>query len=79
MNHEAYRLEIRIDAEYLVFTWIRLQQVSDVDAQSRYPEVTMRVKYRDIFTDTVRAMLRDLEVPQQLSQAILTRITAQAA
>ncbi len=79
MNPDVYNFDIRINAEYLVFTWIRLQQVSDVDARSRYPELTMRVKYRDICTDTVRAILRDLEVPKQLSQAILTRITAQAA
>ena len=77
MNPEVYNFDFGIDAEYLVFTWTRLQHVSDIDAQSRYPELTMRVKYRDICTDTVIAMLRDLEVPQQISQAILTLIAAQ--
>ena len=79
MNPEAYNFDFGIEGDYLVFTWIRLQHASDSTAMSRYPELTMRVKYPDISTDTVRAMLRDLEVPQQLSQAILTLIAAQAA
>ena len=79
MNPYVYHLEFGIEANYVVLTWKRLQQTSDEEALSRYPELTMRINFRDICTDTVSAMLRDLEVPRQLSQAIMTHVNAQAA
>ncbi len=79
MNPEAFNFDFGIEGDYLVLTWTRLEHASNLTALSRYPELKMRIKYPDISTDTVRAMLRDLEVPKQLSQAILTLIAAQAA
>ncbi|MDE2774529.1 MAG: hypothetical protein OXI77_01180 [Chloroflexota bacterium] len=79
MKPKAYNFDFGIEDDYLVLTWTRLQDTSDVDALLSYPELKMRIKYRDISTDTVSAMLRNLEVPHQFSQAILTLIAAQAA
>ena len=79
MNTEAFNFDFGIEGDYLVLKWTRLEQASDAVAQSRYPELKMRIKYRDISSDTVGAMLKNLEVPQQFSQAIQTLIAAQAA
>ena len=79
MNPDVYNFDFGIEADYLILTWKRLPNTSDREALSRYPELTMRIKYRDISTDTVSVMLKDLEVPHQLSQAILTLLAAQAA
>ena len=79
MNPDVYNFDFGVEDDHLVLTWTRLQHASDEIAQSRYPELSMRIKYRDISSDTVSAMLRDLEVPRQLSQAIMTLIAAQAA
>ena len=79
MNPDVYSFDFGVEADFLVLKWTRLQQASDVEARSRYPELKLRFNYREISTDTVSAMLRDLEVPQQLSQAIQTLIAAQAA
>lgn len=79
MNPEAFTFDFRIEDDYLVLTWTRLQHYPDLAALSRYPELKMRLNYRDISTDTVSAMLQTLEVPKQFSQAILTLIAAQAA
>lgn len=79
MNPEAFNFDFGIEGDYLVLTWTRLPHTADLVAGSRYPELKMRFKYGDISTDTVGAMLRNLEVPHQFSQAILTLIAAQAA
>ena len=79
MNPEAYNFDFGIEDDYLVLTWTRLHQASELVAMSRYPELKMRFKYRDISTDTVGAMLKNLEVPRQFSEAIQTLIAAQAA
>ena len=79
MNPEAYNFDFGIEDDYLVLTWTRLPQASDLVAMSRYPELKMRFKYRDISTDTVGAMLKNLEVPRQFSEAIQTLIATQAA
>ena len=79
MKPESYNFDFGIEDDYLVLTWTRLQHTNDMDALLRYPELKMRIKYRDISTDTVRAMLQDLEVPRQFSRAIMTLIAAQAA
>ena len=77
MNTGAFNFDFGIEGDYLVLKWTRLEQASDAVAQSRYPELKMRIRYREISTDTVGAMLKNLEVPRQFSQAILTLISAQ--
>ena len=79
MNPEAFNFDFGIEGDFLVLKWTRLQQASELTALSRYPELKMRFNYRDISTDTVGAMLKDLEVPHQFSEAIMTLIAAQAA
>ncbi len=79
MNPEAFTFDFEIDGNYLVLTWVRMQGASRLVSGSRYPELKMRFNYRDVSSDTVSAMLKNLEVPRQFSQAILTLIAAQAA
>jgi len=76
MNPEAFKLDVAIDDNFVVVTWTRLPFRSDIMAMTRYPELEMRFNYRDISTDTVRAMLRDMDVPDPLSKGIMTRIAA---
>lgn len=78
MNHQAYNFNVAVDDEFIVVTWTRATAAPDMLALSRYPELQMRFKYRDISTATVSAMLRDMEVPGPLSKAVLTRISANA-
>ena len=78
MNPDSYNFEFGIEDDYLVLTWTRLEITNDVEALSRYPKLKMRIKYGDISTDTVSAMLQNLQVPRQFSRAILTLIAAQA-
>ncbi len=74
MKTEEFRFDIDIEDEYITVTWQRLPHAFDV--LSRYPEFRLRFKYSDISCDTVEAMLRDMEVPDQLSRSIITRIAA---
>ncbi len=76
MNPEAFKLDVAIDDNFVVVTWTRLPYMPDIMAMTRYPELEMRFNYRDISTDTVRAMLRDMDVPDPLSKGIMTRIAA---
>ena len=79
MYPQAFKFEFGIEGEYLVLHWTRLSDTSHSFALSTYPELEMRFKYGDIASDTVCAMLRNLEVPDQFSEAIMTLIAAQAA
>lgn len=79
MNPEAFKLSFAVDSNFVVLNWKRLPNVPEAMAISRYPELEMRFNYRDISRDTVVAMLRDVEVPESLSKAIMTRIAANAA
>lgn len=78
MNPEAFNFNVAIDDEFIVVTWTRAPAAPDILALTRYPELQMRFRYRDISTDTVSAMLRDMEVPDPLSKAVMTRISANA-
>ncbi len=77
MNPEAFKFDVDIDDEYIIVRWQRLP--SALEIFSRYPELQLRFKYSDISSDTVKAMLRDMEVPDTLSKTIMTRITANAS
>ena len=78
MNPEAFKLDVAVDDSVVVVTWTRLRSVPDIMAVTRYPKLEMRFNYRDISTDTVMAMLRDMDVPDPLSKGIMTRIAANA-
>lgn len=79
MNSETYKLTFVVENDVIVLHWKRKPHVTEEMAKSRYPELEMRLNYRDICKSTVVAMLRDLEVPDSVSKAILTRIAANAA
>lgn len=78
MNPEAFKVSFTVDDNIVVLTWKRLQDASDLLAMTQYPELEMRFNHRDISKDTVRAMLRDMEIPDPFSKAIMTRIAANA-
>lgn len=78
MDREEFKLNVSIDDSFVVVTWTRLPSVPNILATTRYPEVEIRFNYRDISIDTVRAMLRDMDVPGPLTNGIMTRITANA-
>ena len=78
MNPEAFKLTFAVDDNVVILTWKRLPYVPDLLAMTLYPELEMRFNYRDISKDTVTAMLRDMEVPDPFSKAIMTRIAANA-
>ena len=79
MNQEAFKFDFFIDDEKITVVWKRLPQYSREQALSRYPELKISFTYRDISTDTVLAMLRDMEVPASISKAIMTRVESNAA
>lgn len=78
MNPGAFSFDVDIDDEYITVRWQRSPS-STLDMLTRYPELQLRFRYHDISSDTVRAMLRDMEVPDQLSKTIMTRVTANAS
>lgn len=79
MNPNTFKLTWQFDNDVVILNWTRLPHIPDSLATPRYPEVEMRFNFRDIARDTVVAMLRDLEVPVPVSDAILTYIAANAA
>ena len=79
MNPEAFKISFAVDNDFIILNWKRLPNVPETMAMSRYPELEMKFNYRDIANDTVVAMLRDMEIPDSLSKAIMTRIAANAA
>ena len=78
MNPEAFKIDVAVDNNIVIVKWTRLPYAPDILAMTRYPELEMRFNYRDISSDTVRAMLKDMEVPDPLSKTIMTRIAANA-
>ncbi len=76
MNPETFSFDVDIDDEFITVRWERLPTA--LEMLTRYPQFQIRFKYNDISSDTVRSMLRDMEVPAHVSDAIITRITATA-
>lgn len=77
MNPEAFSFNVEIDDEYITVMWQRLPTALEII--TRYPEFQLRFKYSDISSDTVKAMLRDMDIPDPLSKSIITRISATAS
>ena len=72
----AYVYNVEVMGKFITVKWKRDESF---EPPGRYPELQFRFNYRDISSDTVRAMLRDMEVPDPLSKAVMTRITADAS
>ena len=75
MDREDTTFDIDIDNDHITVKWTRRP---DIDVGSRYKEFQIRFNYRDISSDTVWAMLRDIEAPATVSDAIMTRIAGYA-
>lgn len=79
MIPQQFNFDIDVDEEYITIRWKRLPGQSYDGAMARYPELQLRFTYRDISLDTIGVMLKDMEVPSQISKGIVTRITAFAS
>ena len=79
MLTEAFDCNVDINDEFITVRWTRLPHVPDTGWLNRYPEFQIRFRYRDISTDTVSSMLKDMDVPSRLQKAIMTRVAANAA
>lgn len=75
MQRNAYEFSFSIDGDYIKVIWTLVPELVGSLANP-YPKLEMRFNYADISTDTVQAMLRDMEVPNRFSRAIMTRIAA---
>ena len=82
-----YNLNVEIDDEHIIVTWKKvppeLAIFSELTPQfreeiTRYPQLSIQINYRDIASDTVREMLRDLEIPDSMSKAIMAQIATPA-
>ena len=78
MNPSAFKINLSMDGHFITVKWVRLTQDADVTDAPPYRELEFSFKYSDISRDTVKAMLRDMEVPDAFSNAIMTRIHANA-
>ena len=79
MYRDTFKLTYAFDKDFVILNWKRITPEPGDILTSRYPELEMRINYRDISKDTVVAMLRDLDVPDRVSKSILTYIAANAA
>ncbi len=76
MNPMGFVYNVEVKGKVITVKWKRN---SDSPSWSRYPEIEFSFDYLNISADTVRAMLRDMEVPDFLANAVMTRITADAS
>ena len=73
MSTDSVVYNVEVSGEYITVKWMSSPNAIPLP---RYPELEFRFDYMDISADTVRAMLRDMEVPDPLANAVMTRITA---
>lgn len=76
MNPTGYVYNVEVKGEVITVKWKRNNEAISL---IRYPEIEFSFDYPNISTDTVRAMLRDMEVPDFLANAVMTRIAADAS
>lgn len=76
MSLEAYVYTVEVMGKTITVKW---KHNEDFALPGRYSELEFTFDYLDISTDTVRAMLRDMQVPDYLASAVMTRITADAS
>ncbi len=79
MNPDTYDINVRVNDEFITVKWVRRASSQVADLLSFYPELELEFKYDDISFDTVKAMLRDINVPAPIQQAIMTRVAANAS
>ena len=72
----AYIYNVEVMGKFITVKWKRDESF---EPPGRYPELEFKFDYRNISADTVRAMLRDMEVPAFLANAVMTRVTAEAS
>ena len=76
MNPPGYIYNVKVMGKVITIKW---KHDNNSETWSRYPEIEFSFDYLNISDDTVRAMLRDMEVPDFLANAVMTRITADAS
>ncbi len=76
MNPKGYVYNVEVMGKVITVKW---KHDKDSATWSRYPEIEFSFDYLNISADTVRAMLRDMEVPDFLANAVMTRISADAS
>lgn len=77
MKPNAYEISFVIDGEYIAVTWTLAPELAG-SWDYRYPKLEMQFKYTDISQDTVKAMLREMEVPNTILKTVMTSIAAHA-
>jgi len=76
MKPKGYVYNVEVMDKVITVKWKHDEESA---TWSRYPEIEFSFDYLNISMDTVRAMLRDMEVPEFLANAVMTRITADAS
>ncbi len=79
MKHGDFEINIEVDADTISVTWKRLPLPPGVVPVSRYSEFQLEFNYRDILSDTVWSMLRNMHVPKAQSNSILTLVESYIA
>ena len=75
LDPAEYVFSLEVKGEVITVKWKR---DNAAPSRSRYPEIEFSFDFLNISADTVRAMLRDMEVPDSLANAVMTRISANA-
>ena len=73
MSPSGYVYNVEVMGKVITIKW---KHDNASATWSRYPEIEFSFDYLNISEDTVRAMLRDMEVPDFLANAVMTRIAA---
>lgn len=76
MSSQAFIYNVEVKGNLITVKWKHAEGIMPIPL---YPELEFTFDYLNISTDTVRAMLRDMEVPDFLANAVMTRITADAS
>ena len=78
MKTKEYEVRFSLDRDYIQLKWTMPPGVPDPSTY-RYREMDLEVKHSVVSRDTVLVMLRDMEMPRHISNAVLTRVTRNAA
>jgi len=85
MNLNDYEVTCEVNEEYITVQWELAPHAkivglnSSISTPDRYPKLTVHFKYRDITKDTLRAMLRDMRLPEAQSKGLLTLVQSYRA
>ena len=75
LDPTGYVFSVEVKGEVITVKWKRNNEAISL---IRYPAIEFSFDYPNISSDTVKAILRDMEVPDFLANAVMTRISADA-